>query len=266
MKKQWLREKDNLINKFDSIVQKKGKKKKGQTSNCQFYDASKSQIFTEVTGVTVDNSAVDNSVSASTISTSDNVPEPENVASTSPVSNKPRKSHNDQTLTVCISCLKRSNEKRPKKVYESDFLTNHFSAYYPDFVKDIEYLPKIICQCCLGKISSSSEPNVDYKSLVENVKLSQCFDSNSTESKNACEVCMVASASIIPFQSSFVLNSKSNPGRPAILPKQKIQPKITDFYKFTKKDMSENEKINHIINTVFTTVKSSFDIRLTISI
>ena len=82
--------------------------------------------------------------------------------------------------------------------------------------------------------------------------MSQCFDSNSTASKNACEVCKIASVSINPVKSSFVLDSKPDPGRPTILPKQKIQPKITDHFKYTKKDMSENEKIKNIINTVST--------------
>ena len=219
-------------------------------------------MFTEVTGIIIDNSAVvsDSSASVPTQSTSDNetqnnMPEPNIATTTTTTTNtvpkKPVKSHNDQTLVVCISCLKRSNENRPKKVFESEFLTTQFSSYYPDFIKDKEYLPKIICKCCFDKLSSKSEQNIDYTGLAVNIKFSQCFDSNPT---NICEVCRIASSSINSVKSPFVLNPKSNPGRPTILPKQKIQPKITDFYKFTKfkKDMSENDKINHLINTVST--------------
>ena len=264
MRKQWGREKDNLLRNFDRIIKKNGNKKKGEKSKCEcFYDSSKNQMFTEVTGIIIDNSAVvsDISTSVPTQSTSDNeihnIPEPDmattgaTTTTTSSVPKKPAKSHNDQTLVVCISCLKRSNENRPKKVFESEFLTNQFSAYYPDFIKDKEYLPKIICKCCFDKLSSKSEPNVDYTGLAVNIKFSQCFHSNPT---NICEVCRIASSSINSVKSPLVLNPKSNPGRPTILPKQKIQPKITDFYKFTKfkKDMSENDKINHLINTVST--------------
>ena len=75
MRKQWGREKDNLLQNFDRIIQKKGNKKKGKKSKCEcFYDSSKNLVFTEVTGIIIDNSAVvsDSSASVPTHSTSDN--------------------------------------------------------------------------------------------------------------------------------------------------------------------------------------------------
>ena len=151
MRKQWGREKDNLLRNFDRIIKKNGNKKKGEKSKCEcFYDSSKNLVFTEVTGITIDNSAVvsDSSASVPTQSTSDNeihnIPEPDmatisaTTTTTSSVPKKPAKSHHDQTLVVCISCLKRSNEKGPKKVFESEFLTNQFSWTE---LKDCQLIP-----------------------------------------------------------------------------------------------------------------------------
>ena len=69
------------------------------------------------------------------------------------------KGHSDYCLSVCISCLDRSKSSScrlliPKSGDNS--LAEEFVKICPDFFEMIDYLPKVICDCCRRKLENKS--------------------------------------------------------------------------------------------------------------
>ena len=220
-----------------------------------FYDPAKYQTLTRLS------SNIQPSASDSNLMVIDSVSVPSVPANetnsgheTFKVSSK-KKSHSEYCFIVCICCLEKLKEKRPRKVFESESLSKSVSDIYPDLFQDKVYLPEIICQCCYDKLKSNkfTTSPIDYKSLVESAKISLCFDSSPDNTNSVCEVCKLGSTTINPKKSQFVLNSKPNPGRPSLKPEKKSQPKITSFFPFAKsKKLGEKEKLEKILDSVET--------------
>ena len=171
-------------------------------------------------------------------------------------SKKPSKkrSHSDNCLVICIVCLEKCKEKRPRKLSGHKSVTDSLAVLYPEFYEHEKYLPGIICQCCFDKIEKQTECTVNYKALSESVMISKCFSSESSETaKNVCEMCILGSASINPKKSQFLLKSKPNPGKTSLNTAIKSQPKITAFFPFARsKKLGEKEKLEKILDTVET--------------
>ena len=251
MKKKWGLEKDGLILKFNRLLQKKNHKKKlGQKGKCEiFFDASKYQVFADASGLNSSSDSVlsDNDISASSSEQNDNTlptetNSSENVGESKSGNNvqSKKRSHYENCQVICIFCLQKTKENRPRTLSESESLSRDFAAIvYKDFFQDKVHLPNMICKCCFLKVENQSAiPIVNYDQLVENVKKSECFDK---ESNNVCEICCLASTSINPRNSPFLLKSKSKPGRPTIKLRQS---KITEFWGKNKSKRQKFEMLN----------------------
>ena len=117
-------------------------------------------------------------------------------------------------------------------------IVDEFVKLYPDFYENIDNLPKVIWKSCRRNIlNQSAIVLVDYKALVESVKTALLHPN---ESKCSCEICSIASATINPIKSSFILQSKSKPGRPSLEPDNSQLP--TDFA-----GLSQTEKIKNFM-------------------
>ena len=201
LRKQWQSEKDNLVRNFDRIVQNKNGKKKGKKMQVAiFYDPAKFQTLTRLSSNIQPSASGSNLMDIDPVSVPC-VPANETHSSheTIKVSSK-KKSHSEYCFIVCICCLEKSKEKRPRKVFESESLSKSVSDIYPDLFQDKVYLPEIICQCCYDKLKSNkfTTSPIDYKSLVESAKISLCFDSSPDNKNSVCEVCKLGSTTINP--------------------------------------------------------------------
>ena len=209
LRKQWQAEKDNLVRNFDRIVQNKNGKKKGKKMQVTiFYDPAKFQTLTRLSSniqpSASDSNLMDTSASDSNLMDIDPVSVPSVPANethssheTIKVSSK-KKSHSEYCFTVCICCLEKTKEKRPRKVFESESLSKSVSDIYPGLFQDKVYLPEIICQCCYDKLKSDkfTTSPIDYESLVESAKISLCFDSSPHNKNSVCEVCKLGSTTV----------------------------------------------------------------------
>ena len=235
LRKEWNNERDKLRVAFDRIIQTKNNKsnKKNQSKTLNFYDSAKYQTLT-IPPIVNQHDSLDNQIEIDNdlevLPAASNIPQPSvsSASSNVPASSRKR-SHDENCLLVCINCLEKVKEKRPKKICASESLSATLTSLYPNFPQDKVYLPQIICQSCSTKVKdSSAEVSVKYTALVFSVKLSKCF--NKDVNDKVCEMCRIASANINPVKSSFLLKCKPNPGRPAKM----VQRKITDFSGFQK--------------------------------
>ena len=174
--------------------------------------------------------------SESTADTSDHVTETPIVPKVNVI-----RGHADYCHCVCLSCLEKT-----KTVSSRPFITKNgtnslveeFVKICPDFFEIIDYLPKMICDCCRKKLENKSAVLlVDYKSLVQNVKAAQLEPSTSKNIKCSCEICRIATTTINPKKSSFLIQTKCKPGRPSLEPDQNM-----DFSGLTK-----TEKVNQFM-------------------
>ena len=258
LQKQWRLQIAGLLKAFDHIVQSKNKQRK-PPKNEVFYNSDKYLVLTKVVskpnsceqndsevelGISVIeqvnatlNVSMPSSSETSDIITTEQVNEIHNVPKKNVV-----KGHSDYCLSVCISCLDRSKSSScrlliPKSGANS--LVEEFVKICPDFFEMIDYLPKVVCDCCRRKLENKSATIlVDYAQLVENVKEAQMGPSTST-SKCSCEVCRIATTTINPQKSLFLLQSKPKPGRPSLKP---VNSQSIDF-----SGLNQTEKVNQFL-------------------
>ena len=167
-----------------------------------------------------------------------------------------KRTHDENNLVVCICCLEKCKEKRPRKLHANESLCNQIAAIYPHFFQDIVYLPGIICQCCYDKLQSNqfSSAPVQFKELVKDVKSSKCFDRGFINSKHTdipCEICKLASAKFKSLKSQYALQSKAKPGRRPDTSVQKPKPPVTDFFPASK-NKPKIQALDKILDTVET--------------
>ena len=205
--------------------------KKNQSKTLNFYDSAKYQTLT-IAPIVNQPESLDNQIQIDNdleVLPASNIPQPSTSASSNVPASSRKRSHDENCLLVCINCLEKVKEKRPKKICASESLSATLTSLYPNFPQDKVYLPQIICQSCSTKVKDlSAEVSVKYTALVFSVKLSKCF--NKDVNDKVCEMCRIASATINPVKSPFLLKCKPNPGRPAKM----VQRKITDFSGFQK--------------------------------
>ena len=163
-------------------------------------------------------------------------------------SRKIRKCHNDFRGMICVCCLAKIKDKRPKKVTESisSLIESHV---YPHYQSHKEYLPTVICTKCRDLVNAQSEleifPLVKYKELIENVKVCQI---NSNSGENAichCELCRLGAVSALNIKiesSDFLIGMKNTKkGRIPIAKKVNITDLVTDEHK------TKDEKLDLIV-------------------
>ena len=227
----WKGQKDKLVHAFDRILKSKSKTKQKPPKNEVFFNSENYLMLAKV---------VPKTSSQSTDDTADHVPEPFNVEQlieSSQTSTKKAKikGHADYCLCVCIGCLDRTkiNSSRPL----TQKLIDELAKLCADFSEIIDYLPKRICDCCRKKLENKSATLlVDYHSLTQNVKEAQMQPGTSTQSKCSCEICRIATTTINPTKSNFLLQSKPKQGRPSLEP---VQSKDMDF-----NGLKKTEKVN----------------------
>ena len=163
---------------------------------------------------------------------------------------KTKKCHNDFRGMICICCLAKIKDKRPKKVTESisSLIESHV---YPHYQSHKEYLPTVICAKCRNLVNAQSEleifPLVKYKELIENVKVCQI---NSNLGENAiclCELCRLGAVSALNIKiesSDFLIGMRNTKkGRIPIAKKVNITDLVTDEHK------TKDEKLDLIVQT-----------------
>ena len=177
---------------------------------------------------------------------------------------KQKRSHNENSQLICICCLGKTNQNRPRKWSNDDSLCASLAALYPNFHQDKEFLPDIICQCCYDKlqVGKFKSAPVQSQNLVKNVKLSKCFDSGFIGSKNndsVCEICKLATANPRPIKSQFLRHQKGKKGRPSSTVKP--QKRITDLFPQTK-NLSKRDKLEYAIDNLSPGTTDQFSLLL----
>lgn len=164
------------------------------------------------------------------------------------------KTHTDYCQEICIGCLKKpkASFRRPLVLKNGSNVTENLiqSLIYPQFFKNKEFLPKIICVNCKAKLENEKKvsifPLIDYDSLIENIKFHT--SQASTTVKCSCEYCRIGGVTKINDdkfgceKSQFLIEEKSHISAP--LPK----PKISDFFPETK-GITKKEKLQEIIKS-----------------
>ena len=198
-----------------------------------FFDSEKYKVFTQVTPLT-SNSDFVQSNDVTNVDLGQTSPLSQTVKASSQI-----KTHNDYCHNVCICCLEKiKNAPRLFLPQNGDnSLADEFIKLYPNFYENIDFLPKVICDCCRKNLKSQSATAlVDYNKLVRNIKAAT---SSSDQSKCNCEICRIACTTINPKKSTFLIQAKCKPGRPSLEPEKK-----TDFSGLTK-----TEKVNQFMES-----------------
>ena len=161
-----------------------------------------------------------------------------------------KKYHNDHCSSVCLGCLKKIKQPRPRSLQNNESLSKLAKDHlYSDFLDERLFLPSVFCQSCYDKVNSSNPkgfPIVKYKLLVNNVK--ECitkFMSGEIE-KCICEICRISSTAINAQKSSFLIE-EIEIGRPTIPKKAQI----TDYFPQAK-GSNKKETIKNILELVDT--------------
>ena len=171
--KEWTNQREKLRVAFDRIIQAKNNKaKKGsQSKTFKFYDY---ENYTTLTNLPTENNArtsLEPVPSTSSDSGFVDIETPIN-SNVFPTAKRPsrKRSHSENCLVICINCLEKT--KKPRKLSDHESISKCLATLYPDFHQDKKYLPEIICQCCFDKLENNSQCTVDYKALIESVKMS----------------------------------------------------------------------------------------------
>ena len=161
------------------------------------------------------------------------------------MANVKKGTHEQNCLSVCISCLKKVKPNFLKPLVtengENKWETLVSKLLFEDYYEEKQYLPQSICLACRLKLQNHKNTEefpvfIDFLGLVNNVK--KALSEKNENILCSCELCRVATATLNSKKSCFV--SDTTVGRPL------KKAKITDFFGESKAT-SKEEKIKELI-------------------